>query len=108
MRSTAVVSTLYEGNYSTYPGEEAARSPGDPGKKDQKLAKRPPRAGLGPLQHQGSQAKSKARLAWYEEMAAEADIRPGWDLEDSRSHRPRLGTQVIEAKNLKKGFTIAF
>jgi ATPase subunit of ABC transporter with duplicated ATPase domains len=53
----------------------------------------------------GRQAKSKARLARYEEMAAEADRTRKLDFEEiTIPPGPRLGSIVIEAKNLKKGF----
>jgi ATPase subunit of ABC transporter with duplicated ATPase domains len=51
------------------------------------------------------QAKSKSRLARYEEMAAEADRNRKVDLaEINIPAGPRLGDVVLEAKNLKKGF----
>ena len=95
----------YEGNYSTYLDTKRKRLQIE-GKKDAKRAKilekelewvrSSPKA---------RQAKNKARLARYEEMAAaaernrqldtaEIDIPPG----------PRLGTVVLEAEHLSKGF----
>ena len=51
------------------------------------------------------QAKSKARLARYEEMAAEADRTRKLDFEEIQiPPGPRLGRTVIEVKNLNKGF----
>mgnify|MGYP006285706243 FL=1 len=51
------------------------------------------------------QTKSKARLAKYEEMAAEADKTRKLDFEEIQIPAgPRLGNVVLEAKNLKKGF----
>ena len=51
------------------------------------------------------QAKSKARLARYEELAAEAERNRQVDLaEINIPPGPRLGSVVLEAKNLKKGF----
>ncbi len=53
----------------------------------------------------GRQTKSKARLARYEEMAAEAERTRKLDFEEIQiPPGPRLGSLVIEAKNLKKGF----
>ncbi|TPX05438.1 ATP-binding cassette domain-containing protein, partial [Schumannella luteola] len=53
----------------------------------------------------GRQAKSKARLARYEEMAAEADRTRKLDFEEIQiPPGPRLGSVVIEAKKLHKGF----
>ena len=95
----------YEGNYSTYLDKKRERLAVQ-GKKDAKLAKRleeelewvrsSPKA---------RQTKSKARLAKYEEMAAEADRTRKLDFEEIQIPAgPRLGNVVIEAKNLKKGF----
>jgi ATP-binding cassette ChvD family protein len=95
----------YEGNYSTYLEKKRERLE-VAGKKDAKLAKRlsdeldwvrsSPKA---------RQTKSKARLARYEEMAAEADRTRKLDFEEIQiPPGPRLGNVVIEAKNLKKGF----
>jgi ATP-binding cassette ChvD family protein len=95
----------YEGNYSTYLDKKRERLEVQ-GKKDAKLAKRleeelewvrsSPKA---------KQTKSKARLAKYEEMAAEAERTRKLDFEEIQIPAgPRLGDIVIEAKNLKKGF----
>jgi ATP-binding cassette ChvD family protein len=95
----------YEGNYSTYLEKKQERLEVQ-GKKDAKLAKRlseelewvrsSPKA---------RQTKSKARLAKYEEMAAEADRTRKLDFEEIQIPMgPRLGDIVIEAKNLQKGF----
>ena len=95
----------YEGNYSTYLEKKEERL-NVQGKKDQKLAKR--------LKEElewvrsnakGRQAKSKSRLARYEEMAAEAERTRKLDFEEiTIPPGPRLGNQVIDAKDLKKGF----
>jgi ATP-binding cassette ChvD family protein len=95
----------YEGNYSTYLEKKAERLDVQ-GKKDAKLQKR--------LKEElewvrsntkGRQAKSKARLARYEEMAAEAERTRKLDFEEIQIPAgPRLGSIVIEAKNLQKGF----
>jgi ATPase subunit of ABC transporter with duplicated ATPase domains len=51
------------------------------------------------------QAKSKARLARYEEMAAEADKFRKLDFEEIQiPPGPRLGSVVVETKKLTKGF----
>jgi ATP-binding cassette ChvD family protein len=95
----------YEGNYSTYLEKKRERLEVQ-GKKDAKLAKRladelewvrsSPKA---------RQTKSKARLAKYEEMAAEADRTRKLDFEEIQIPvGPRLGNIVIEANNLQKGF----
>src|SRR5262249_9105791 len=51
------------------------------------------------------QAKSRARLQRYEEMAAEADLNKKLDFEEIQiPPGPRLGTQVVEVDALSKGF----
>ncbi|HJA61489.1 MULTISPECIES: energy-dependent translational throttle protein EttA [unclassified Brevibacterium] len=95
----------YEGNYSTYLEKKRERLQVQ-GKKDAKLAKRlkdelewvrsNPKA---------KQTKSKARLARYEEMAAEAEKTRKLDFEEIQIPAgPRLGDVVIEADSLEKGF----
>ncbi len=95
----------YEGNYSTYLEKKAQRLEVQ-GKKDAKLAKRlAEELDWVRSNAKGRQAKSKARLARYEEMAAEADRTRKLDFEEIQiPPGPRLGSVVIEAKNLKKGF----
>ncbi|ONI85616.1 energy-dependent translational throttle protein EttA [Saccharothrix sp. ALI-22-I] len=95
----------YEGNYSTYLEKKAERLAVQ-GKKDQKLQKRLKdeldwvRSGA-----KARQAKSKARLGRYEEMAAEAEKTRKLDFEEIQiPPGPRLGSVVVEAENLKKGF----
>jgi ATP-binding cassette ChvD family protein len=95
----------YEGNYSTYLEKKQARLEVQ-GKKDAKLSRR--------LKEElewvrsnakGRQTKSKARLARYEEMAAEADRTRKLDFEEIQIPAgPRLGSLVLDADNLKKGF----
>ena len=95
----------YEGNYSTYLETKAARIKIE-GQKDAKRRKRledelewvrsSPRA---------RQAKSRARLERYEEMAAEADAGRKLDFEEIQiPPGPRLGRQVVEAAGLTKGY----
>src|SRR6202022_373081 len=51
------------------------------------------------------QAKSRARLQRYEEMAAEADKNRKLDFEEIQiPPGPRLGSVVVEASDLAKGF----
>ncbi|CAB4902216.1 MAG: energy-dependent translational throttle protein EttA [Actinobacteria bacterium] len=95
----------YEGNYSTYLETKAARLKVE-GAKDAKRAKRLKdelewvRSGA-----KARQAKSKARLARYEEMAAEADKFRKLDFEEIQiPPGPRLGSVVIETDKLVKGF----
>ncbi|MEO6082748.1 MAG: energy-dependent translational throttle protein EttA [Umezawaea sp.] len=95
----------YEGNYSTYLEKKAERL-AISGKKDQKLQKRLRdeldwvRSGA-----KARQAKSKARLDRYEEMAAEAEKTRKLDFEEIQiPPGPRLGSVVVEVNDLKKGF----
>ena len=95
----------YEGNYTTYLEAKAARIKVE-GAKDQKLRKRledelewvrsNPKA---------RQAKSKARLDRYEEMATEADKYKKLDFDEIQiPPGPRLGNIVVETSGLTKGF----
>jgi ATP-binding cassette ChvD family protein len=95
----------YEGNYSTYLEKKRARLEVQ-GKKDAKLAKRlTTELEWVRSNAKGRQAKSKARLARYEEMAAEAEKTRVLDFEEIVIPvGPRLGAQVIDAKKLHKSF----
>jgi ATP-binding cassette ChvD family protein len=95
----------YEGNYSTYLEKKAARLEVQ-GKKDAKLARRlSEELDWVRSNAKGRQAKSKARLSRYEEMAAEAERTRKLDFEEIQiPPGPRLGQIVLEVKNLKKGF----
>ena len=95
----------YEGNYSTYLETKEKRLEVQ-GKKDAKLAKRlKDELEWVRSSAKGRQAKSKARLARYEEMAAEAERTRKLDFEEIQiPPGPRLGNQVLEASHLNKGF----
>ncbi|TRW43876.1 energy-dependent translational throttle protein EttA [Georgenia yuyongxinii] len=95
----------YEGNYSTYLEKKGERLQVQ-GKKDAKLAKRlKEELDWVRSNAKGRQAKSKARLARYEEMAAEAERTRKLDFEEIQiPPGPRLGSVVIEADDLRKGF----
>ncbi|WP_440709672.1 energy-dependent translational throttle protein EttA [Herbiconiux sp. YIM B11900] len=95
----------YEGNYSTYLEKKRERLAVQ-GKKDAKLSKRlSEELDWVRSNTKGRQAKSKARLARYEEMVAEAERTKKLDFEEIQIPvGPRLGSQVIDAKNLRKGF----
>ncbi|MDO5727086.1 MAG: energy-dependent translational throttle protein EttA [Bowdeniella nasicola] len=95
----------YEGNYSTYLEKKRERLKVQ-GKKDAKLAKRLKEELEWVRQNaKGRQAKSKARLQRYEEMAAEAERTRKLDFEEIQiPPGPRLGSVVLEAKDLTKGF----
>ncbi len=95
----------YEGNYTTYLETKSARLKIE-GQKDAKRAKRLTEELEWVRQNaKGRQTKSKARLARYEEMAAEADKMRKLDFEEIQiPPGPRLGNVVIEVENLTKGF----
>ena len=95
----------YEGNYSTYLEKKADRL-AVAGRKDQKLQKRLRdelawvRSGA-----KARQAKSRARLQRYEEMAVEAERSRKLDFEEIQIPAgPRLGNVVVEVSHLDKGF----
>ena len=95
----------YEGNYSTYLETKSARLKIE-GQKDAKRAKRLAEELDWVRQNaKGRQAKSKARLARYEEMAAEAEKARKLDFEEIQIPMgPRLGNVVVEVESLSKGF----
>ncbi|MEU0244627.1 energy-dependent translational throttle protein EttA [Streptomyces sp. NPDC006235] len=95
----------YEGNYSKYLETKAARLKVE-GQKDAKRQKRlKEELEWVRTNAKGRQAKSKARLARYEEMAAEADKMRKLDFEEIQiPPGPRLGNVVVEVNNLTKGF----
>jgi len=95
----------YEGNYSTYLETKATRLKVE-GQKDAKRAKRLAEELDWVRQNaKGRQAKSKARLARYEEMAAEAEKARKLDFEEIQIPMgPRLGNIVVDVENLSKGF----
>jgi ATP-binding cassette ChvD family protein len=95
----------YEGNYSSYLEKKADRLAVQ-GRKDQKLQKRLRdelawvRSGA-----KARQAKSRARLQRYEEMAVEAERSRKLDFEEIQIPAgPRLGSVVVEVSHLDKGF----
>ncbi|MFE3200933.1 energy-dependent translational throttle protein EttA [Embleya sp. NPDC055664] len=95
----------YEGNYSTYLDTKATRLKVE-GQKDAKRQKRlKDELEWVRSNAKGRQAKSKARLARYEEMAAEADKMRKLDFEEIQiPPGPRLGSVVIEVEHLSKAF----
>ncbi len=95
----------YEGNYSTYLETKSARLKVE-GQKDAKRVKRLTEELDWVRQNsKGRQAKSKARLARYEEMAAEADKMRKLDFDEIQiPPGPRLGNIVVEVEKLTKGF----
>jgi ATP-binding cassette ChvD family protein len=95
----------YEGNYSTYLDTKKARLQIE-GRRDAKRAKILERelewARSNP---KARQAKNRARLARYEELAAEAERSRKLDFEEINiPPGPRLGSHVLESRMLVKGF----
>jgi ATP-binding cassette ChvD family protein len=95
----------YEGNYSTYLETKQQRLKIE-GAKDAKRAKMLERELEWVRSNpKARQAKSKSRLARYEELAAEADRNRKVDLSEINIPAgPRLGDVVLEAEDLTKGF----
>ena len=95
----------YEGNYSTYLETKAARLKVE-GQKDAKKRKRLEDELEWARSSPGARrAKSRARLARYEDIAAEADRNRKLDFEEIQiPPGPRLGTQIVQVCNLAKGF----
>ncbi len=95
----------YQGNYSVYLEKKAERLAVQ-GKKDAKLQKRL-REELAWVRSgaKARQAKSRARLQRYEEMATEAERTRKLDFEEIQIPAgPRLGNLVVEVEHLDKGF----
>jgi ATP-binding cassette ChvD family protein len=95
----------YEGNYSTYLETKQSRLKVE-GAKDAKRQKRlAEELDWVRSNAKGRQAKSKSRLARYEEMAAEAEKTRKLDFEEIQiPPGPRLGSIVVETDKLTKGF----
>jgi ATP-binding cassette ChvD family protein len=95
----------YQGNYSTYLDTKKARLQIE-GRRDAKRAKILERelewARSNP---KARQAKNRARLARYEELRAEAERSRKLDFEEINiPPGPRLGSNVLEVKQLVKGY----
>jgi ATP-binding cassette ChvD family protein len=95
----------YEGNYSTYLDTKKARLQIE-GRRDAKRAKILERelewARSNP---KARQAKNRARLARYEELRAEAERSRKLDFEEINiPPGPRLGSNVLEVRQLVKGY----
>jgi ATP-binding cassette ChvD family protein len=95
----------YEGNYSTYLEKKSARLRVE-GQKDVKLKKRlTDELDWVRSNAKARQTKSRARLERYEQMAAEAEKTRKLDLDEIQiPPGPRLGSLVVEAEHLTKGF----
>ncbi|OIV36276.1 energy-dependent translational throttle protein EttA [Mangrovactinospora gilvigrisea] len=95
----------YEGNYSKYLETKASRLKVE-GQKDAKRQKRlKDELDWVRSNAKGRQAKSRARLQRYEEMAAEAEKMRKLDFEEIQiPPGPRLGSVVVEVEHLNKAF----
>ena len=95
----------YEGNYSTYLQTKSDRLKVEGGKDRKRqriLAQELEWVRSNP---KARQAKSKSRLARYEELATEAERSRKIDFEEIQiPPGPRLGSIVMEAGNVRKGF----
>jgi ATP-binding cassette ChvD family protein len=95
----------YEGNYTTYLETKSSRLKVE-GNKDAKRKKEIERELEWVRSNpRARQAKSKARLARFDELVAEADRHAPVDSDSIQIPAgPRLGSQVIEVDDLRKGF----
>jgi ATP-binding cassette ChvD family protein len=95
----------YEGNYTTYLETKQARLRVE-GAKDAKRAKRlKDELDWVRSNARGRQSKQRARLERYEAMATEAEKSRKLDFEEIQiPPGPRLGTVVVEAHSVAKGF----
>ncbi|HEX6197982.1 MAG TPA: energy-dependent translational throttle protein EttA [Jiangellaceae bacterium] len=95
----------YQGNYTTYLENKQTRLKVE-GQKDAKRARRMAEELEWVRSNpRGRQAKQRARLNRYDEMATEAEKAKKLDFDEIQiPPGPRLGTQVVEAEDVAKGF----
>jgi ATP-binding cassette ChvD family protein len=95
----------YQGNYTTYLESKQARLKVE-GQRDAKRARRmAEELDWVRSNPKGRQAKQRARLGRYEEMATEAEKTRKLDFDEIQiPPGPRLGTLVVEAEGVAKGF----
>ena len=94
----------YQGNYSAYLDQKRKRlqqEEREESARQRQLAKEQEWMGRSPA---ARQAKSKARIAAYEEMLAKQNERAGGEAEIVIPPAPRLGNTVITAEDLRKGY----
>ncbi|MGK7864428.1 energy-dependent translational throttle protein EttA [Falsiroseomonas sp. E2-1-a4] len=94
----------YQGNYSAYLDQKRKRlqqEEREESARQRQLAKEQEWMGRSPA---ARQAKSKARIASYEEMLAKSLDRASGDTEIVIPPAPRLGNIVIQAQDLRKGY----
>ncbi|MGX9961705.1 energy-dependent translational throttle protein EttA [Roseomonas sp. F4] len=94
----------YQGNYSAYLDQKRKRlqqEEREESARQRQLAKEQEWMGRSPA---ARQAKSKARIASYEEMLAKSQEKTSGDTEIVIPPAPRLGNTVIVADQLRKGY----
>jgi len=94
----------YQGNYSAYLDQKRKRlqqEEREESARQRQLAKEQEWMGRSPA---ARQAKSKARIAAYEEMLAKSQEKVGVENEIIIPPAPRLGNIVITAEQLRKGY----
>ncbi|WP_028263440.1 energy-dependent translational throttle protein EttA [Atopobium fossor] len=95
----------YEGNYSTYLETKAHRLEMESRQNEKRARKMKSELAWVRSSQKARQAKSKARLAAYEQMEAEARRATKVDFTDIHIPvGPRLGTKVLEVEHLHKAF----
>ncbi|MDU5893176.1 MAG: energy-dependent translational throttle protein EttA, partial [Atopobium minutum] len=95
----------YEGNYSTYLETKAQRLEMESRQNEKRARKMKSELEWVRSSQKARQAKSKARLAAYEQMEAEARRTTKVDFTDIHIPvGPRLGTKVLEVEHLHKSF----
>lgn len=95
----------YEGNYSTYLETKAHRLEMESHQNEKRARKMKSELEWVRSSQKARQAKSKARLAAYEQMEAEARRTTKVDFTDIHIPvGPRLGTKVLEIEHLHKSF----
>ena len=95
----------YKGNYSTYLETKAARMEAESQQSAKRARKLKAELAWVRSGAKARQAKGKARLARYEQMAAEAAAEKSLDFSEIQIPAgARLGNKVLEATNLSKSF----
>jgi len=94
----------FEGNYSSWLEQKSKRMTQEEKASSKKKEILDRELEWVKLSAKGRQAKGKARLTAYEKLADEEDAKRDAPVSIAIAPGPRLGTTVIEAKDLKKGF----
>ncbi len=94
----------FEGNYSSWLEQKSKRLAQEEKSQSRKKEILDRELEWVKMSAKGRQAKGKARLSAYEKLADEEENKRDAPVSISIAPGPRLGTTVIEAKDLKKGF----